>query len=232
MAFSLIAHAAGFGNPAAVTSAVNTTGANLIVVTGGGDGTTLVDSFGNTYTDIFGGVIDGFATGVMRYCLNPTVGAVHTCTMSSGRESLCMTAWSGAAAASVLDVNTSTATTSATGSFATGNLTPSVPGCLFIAGAVDILSAGAPLTINFGTIANVADTVGNFANSAMAYEVQTTATARNFTWAWSGASGVRLSVMAAAFKPGAGSSRGLFLPPSLSGLGGGGSFFSDRLASA
>lgn len=204
MPFSLVANSSGFSTSGtATTGAMNTAGANLMVAIGGGDGDTISDSNGNTWTDIVAPVADGFTLFAFKYVLNPTVGAGHTVSVASGRVSLCVSAWSGAASSSVLDTTISGASV-ATGSYGPGSITPSQANSLGIAAAGDIFQAGAPLTINFGTISNTADTVGNFANSSMAYEIQTAATARNYTWSWTGATGVHISAAAAFFKPSAG----------------------------
>ena len=96
MAFSLIAHTAT--GSAGTTSGINTTGANLIVVTVAYDTQSGVsDSNGNTWTALTAqsGSQDGNAR--MYYCFNPTVGAGHTFTSAQGYGAICVSAWSGAA---------------------------------------------------------------------------------------------------------------------------------------
>lgn len=100
-AFALVATAALVGNAAnATTTAINTTGANLIVigtsyVTAG----TISDSKGNVWTPrtVYVGVV---AASVLYYCYNPIVGAGHTFTSSGGATvTIGALAFSGSAAA-------------------------------------------------------------------------------------------------------------------------------------
>lgn len=211
MTFALVDHnSANWILGTTTTGTMNTGGANLMVAVGGGDSHTISDSNGNTWVDIFGPNADGFATYVMQYVSNPTVGASHTVSITSGgRISVCVSAWSGATSVSPLDSISVTGTGAAVSSLGAGNTTPSQANSLGIMAAGDIFQAGSPLTTNIGTITDIADpTIGDFANGAMGYEIQTAATARNYTWQWSGTTGVHIVVFEAFFKASASSSSG------------------------
>ena len=221
MAFSLIA---SYDNttPTNVAGPLNTTGANLIVVTAQDytSGVTLSDSYGNTWilaVSQVGSVLQSY----IYYCLNPTVGVGHTFTTTgspyNGAPSV--TAWSGAATSSVLGQTNGNATSTSTNQ--PGSVTPTVNGSLIVTG---LYSSASTHSINSGFTIYSDDN----ANFAAAYLIQGTAGAINPTWTLSGATSATSTI--AVFNPATTSPRGLFLPSSLVGLGSGGSFFSDRLA--
>lgn len=92
MAFSLIAHGANGGTATVATlaSAINTTGANLLVVSVGSQpgsvtAPTLTDSKSNTWTLIKAQVGSDVRTGLYA-ALNPTVGTGHQFTVTSAMD--------------------------------------------------------------------------------------------------------------------------------------------------
>lgn len=237
MAFSLISHVSVPGSISGGTSsAINTTGANFIAFAVGyyeqGTGTGVSDSKGNTYTLLTTYASGAFQTkNFIAYCLNPVVGSGHTFTVggsniySYGQVS----AFSGAAASSVFDTENGQGVT---GSFTTvqpGSVTPASNGSLIVTGLAENESATS-FSINAGF--TITDQSGNIGGTQIgggfAYLVQGSATAVNPTWTLN-ATSTFASAAIAVFKAAAGGARGLFLPPPLSGLGSGGSFFADRL---
>lgn len=187
MTFALIAHRKDpASSGACTTTAIDTSGANLIVVTTGYNGavtsSALSDSKGNTWTFLTA-YTSTWGVGVW-YCLSPTVGSGHTFSIAAGFPSICVTAWSGAAASSVLDQQTGTAYTSQT-SQATGSLTPANANSLVIASWAGGDGATGPLTINGGfTISDQQlGPAGVSESSGQAYLIQTSIAAANPTWA-------------------------------------------------
>lgn len=169
------------------TTAMNTTGANLIVLyvsyyhdyVGS---LTISDSKGNTWTALTG---SGTTTSVgckFYYCLNPTVGSGHTFTSGgTAYSSIHASAWSGAHASATLDQQNGATGTSVT-SLSTGSVTPTEDNELIIYGCSGGTSTSADITaVNVGTLED--HWPGNVAADSYAggvgYEIQTTATARN-----------------------------------------------------
>lgn len=185
MAFSLIAHTVGAQGGSTTTPAIDTTGANLIVVTVGcfGASAGISDSKGNTWTALTSRGAANFFTRIY-YCLNPTVGSGHTFTQGSGFPTVCVTAWSGAHATSVFDVENG-ATANPVTSLATGSVTPANANSLVIAsiGASDSTTAGS-LAISGGfTISDKSfGNTGVTESGAQAYLIQTSIAAANPTW--------------------------------------------------
>lgn len=127
--WDLIASASASGNvdTDAVTGGIDTTGANLIIFglayNSGTVADDVADSNGNTWTEIVARGNNGRRLH-LYYCLDPTVGSGHTFTGASRYPSICVAAYSGAAASSVLDQFTSDL------NFSPGSITPTVDGSL------------------------------------------------------------------------------------------------------
>ena len=84
MAITLVAEATVAGASGGTTAAVNTTGANFIVLVTAQSGTTTVsDNKGNTYTPLTLYTVSGGGSGQLYYCTPATVGAGHTFTIST-----------------------------------------------------------------------------------------------------------------------------------------------------
>ena len=166
--------------------AINTTGANLIVVHissySGATGLTLSDSASNTWTLIVSTAIS-HPESSLYYCLNPTTNASHTFTVS-GSNLYCVaqiSAWSGAAISGALDQSNSNTSGSGT-TLQPGSVTPSLNGELVITGVSDDTPPGV-FSIGSGfTILSQDAGSGNAQGGACAYLVQSTAAAINPTW--------------------------------------------------
>lgn len=160
------------------TPGVDTSGANLIVLAHCEDGSTdnPFDSNGNTWQHL-----TTYATGPrirIHYCFDPVVGAAHTFSVNtSGRSpSIAMAAFSGAAS---FDQESGTPASQQPGS-----ITPAEDNELLITAASDG-SVGTGRTVDAPFSSNLTASIaggGPNYSIAMAYEIQTTATARNPTW--------------------------------------------------
>lgn len=205
MAYSLVAKATSTGNAnSATTSAINTTGANLIVLGVGSFSftgePTLSDSKGNTWTGLTART-SGNARLRIFYCISPTVGSGHTFSTSgtSSLSGIVVQAWSGGATPA-FDAQSGAA------GVQPGSISPAEDNELLVVfGASDD-----PLQTRFPTGINsdfqVADIGSGILGSlASAYQIQTTATARNPSWTPAGS--VDVSAMAA-FKGGGAASSG------------------------
>lgn len=199
MAFSLVAHtiAGSSVNAPVTTSAIDTTGATLLVVeiadftTGS---TTLTDSKGNTWQGRTRKSDAGGAGCRLYDCVTPTVGSGHTFTATptgTSVPSFAIMAWSGSAA-SPFDRENGTGS-----SLSPGSVTPAADNALVIQALDHEATAGA-ISINSGyTIADVIGIVGgSHFGSAFAYIVQSTATATNPAWTTGGAANLSSSVCA------------------------------------
>lgn len=186
MAYALIASVDK--SSAGTTGSIDTTGADLIVIGkiyDGGSAFVLSDSKTNTWTTLTISN-DGADTTrtVLFYSVDPTVGTGHTFSLSgAGYGAIFVSAWSGVVAAP-FDQENGAGTTSGT-SLSTGSITPSENNCLLIAllglggnGNTPVQDTGWTLLLSENGTSGV--TYGG----AMAYQIQTTATARNHAWAW------------------------------------------------
>jgi hypothetical protein len=187
----------------ATTSAVDTTGANLIFLwafhyAGVGGALSVSDSKGNTWTaltpstTVSGFIIKGY------WCLAPTVGSGHTFSASSGGTSyagVCARAYSGVAISSPFDDESGAVTASAS-SLQPGSKTPANDGSLVILGGVINTATISSVNSSLSIIDNVA---AGGVSLALAELVQTSHAAINPTWTFSGAgeAGARLAI----FKP-------------------------------
>lgn len=188
MAFSLIGHDVGaVGNTDSTTTpSIDTTGADLLVAVCtdlGGNALVLTDSKSNTWTALTKktNVIDT----VIMYVKNPTVGTGHTFAIGSGGyPSLEVAAFSGSDLTSPFDVENGGSTGGAA-SLSTGSITPGSANELVIAGLGTESMVGTKSITLLAVLDQAADNGNNF-GGALAYEIQTTATARNPSWSWSG----------------------------------------------
>ncbi len=102
MAFALVANA---GSGSGTTSAVDTTGADLLVAAvayfdGAG---TVTDSKGNTWTGLTPATPGSGRACRLLYCVPTSVGGGHTFSTPSGFGGLCVSAWSGVDTATPFD---------------------------------------------------------------------------------------------------------------------------------
>jgi hypothetical protein len=182
--------AAGADSATVTTSAVDTTGANLIVLAvaryQGGTGVTVSDSKGNTWTALTDHPTATDPAIRLYYCLAPTVGSGHTFQMSGTGvyPSVSMSAFSGASAYDSQQ-NGNASDSSAT-SGQPGSITPSENNCVAVTGAV---TNGTSLVVDgdYSAHATVSSPGAGY-TSGIAYSIQTTAAATNPTWSWTGGS--------------------------------------------
>ena len=191
MAYSLINQVSGGNNLGITTSAIDTTGADLIVIAYciQGSGTlSISDNKSNTYTlaeDPNPGA--GVDNCVIYYCQGPTVGAGHTFS-ASGVNFACMhvAAYAGSVT-TPLDQKNGLANGSGGTSIQPGSVTPATNNQLVVTG-VESASFGGTASINGGfTITTQSDfnaTGHSEVAGGQAYLIQTTATAANPTWSW------------------------------------------------
>ena len=199
MAFALVTNVLAHGGAAPTSAAVDTTGANLIVgiVSGYAVTPNLSDIKGNTYTSI-ASVTSGSVISRLVACYSPTVGSGHTFSAVAGSNyiTLAVAAFSGAAA-SPLDVSNSAIAASAS-TIQPGSITPTAANELVICGAgTDGGSAFSSINGGF-TITDSQPNAGAEEGAALAYLIQTSATAANPTWTMAGAS--NLLAIIASFK--------------------------------
>jgi hypothetical protein len=206
MAYSLIAHTKESGVNTFTTPAIDTTGANLLVVfvvRHYGFSPTFSDSKGNSWTKLSDNATTG-GTGAFFYCFNPTVGSGHTFTLTgTSYGDIAVQAWSGAVS-SPFDVEHVSNTTGT--SLATGSVSPNVDGELIVAG----LSINVTNTYNIDSSFTISDQIpfssGSYYGIAAAYLVQTTKGAVNPTWSWTNSAAAAAAI--ACFKPSSGTSGG------------------------
>lgn len=203
------------GGTPATTSAIDTTGANLIVISVGDGGTsTPTDSKGNTWTGLTVRNVGGDLRGRLYYSYAPTVGTGHTFTVPNSYGAIAVAAFSGAVA-SPFDVENGAADTDGGGTTQPGSVTPSENSEIVITG-LGLGGSANTLSINGGfTIAASVDGIhGTQYGAAIAYLIQTTAAAANPTWSYSGGS-TAICATIASFKDTPAASA-VSLPPILS----------------
>lgn len=194
MSYSIVASggAASSDQNAVTTGAADTTGATLLVCVAiyyfGGTGGTMSDSKSNVWVPL---TAQGDAAANVRiYYVNsatPTVGSGHTFTFSgtSRFPSLAYIAASGSAA-SPFDVEAGTVGDPVTTINHGAGITPTQDNELVIAGVCSSDGTTAP-TIGggFSVAYNTARTANAYGGGG-AYLIQTTATAANPSWSWTG----------------------------------------------
>jgi hypothetical protein len=215
MAIAHVAHLAeGLGANGGTSSAINTSGANLILIavswyTVFGD-PTISDSKGNTWTARTRRA-DGSEVACRIYeCESPTVGSGHTFTASGANTvaTIAVLAVSGAK---------SGAFDQESGGFPGGNgtsiqigaFTPSEDNCLVFT-TVCTYGDGTPSADGGFTSHGVATLASTYMGGGLAYLIQTTAASAGPTWSWS-TSAPRVMAMAA-YKAAAGGGGGLVIP--------------------
>lgn len=176
MAFSLIANTSGIQN----TSAIDTTGSNLIIVfTSYDSGATISDNKGNTWIALTAGGSSTF--GRFYYCINPIVGSGHIFTISISYGAIFVAAFSGQKSKNDLE-NGSTVTGT---SLATGSITPTANDSLVVSGLALGGNGSSPSINSSFTITNSRNAVNGVSfGGSLAYIIQTSATAVNPTWSW------------------------------------------------
>lgn len=213
MAYAILAGANGHtvaqssGGAATTTGAIDTTGADLIVVGYGSaaGGYTVADSKSNTWSALTTQTDGATISTRISYCQAPTVGSGHTFTVGAGGwfGTVFVACFSGSAA-SPFDAETG-ADSGGSGSTtkAPGSITPAAAGELFI--VTTGTNGGAPAySIDLGfTITDSAGLVGgNSYGGAMAYLINSGSTAQNPTYTQAAAN--YIPVRMATFKAAAG----------------------------
>jgi hypothetical protein len=168
------------------TAAIDTTGANLLVIAVTFDTTatqTISDSKGNTWNALTR--TTNTSSGAVLYWSTPTsVGSSHTFsnTGTSNFSSICVMAFSGAAASTPFDQENGATNSSTT--LQPGSITPSQNNEIVVTG-FGFNQAGTPVSINSSftqPTAAIEFSSGAHYGLGMAYIIQTTATAVNPTW--------------------------------------------------
>jgi hypothetical protein len=154
--FTLIAHASAAGQDSPATGAIDTTGANLLVVAisqyAGVETGIVSDNKGNTWaaltTQAMGSVLSR-----LYYTASPTVGSGHTFTLGGTvYGTIAVQAWSGANTVP-FNVENGAATAGGVGgvSLQPGSVTPSQNNSLVVTtGSFDIGAGAVSFTINLG----------------------------------------------------------------------------------
>lgn len=185
MAITLVSNSTTQGT---TSSAINSTGASLIVVALHSDGSTptISDSKGNSYSQVFG-VTAGGERCALYYAANPVVGTGHTVTATGASDFSLITvaAFSGVKTSSPLDQSNSAGAGSGShSSWQTGSISPTENGELIVAASSILTGVLGDMSWSpdppFDLIGGLgpSPTYGGLA----IYEVQTTATNRNPTF--------------------------------------------------
>jgi hypothetical protein len=206
MAIALITSdsAGSSDNNGVTTAGVNTSGANLIVLsTSTQSSPTPTDDYSNTWTGLT--VRVGAFAGDLAfwYCLSPSVGAGHTFSIAGSGEgaSVCMAAFSGVNAYHSENGLSPQATNPSAGS-----VTPPEDGCLIVTAAAiyngnaSHATIGSPYTLQ----AFVNGLNSTHWDSTLAYYIQPTAGSVNPSWT----SDADVAAAVAVFTPSAGGSAG------------------------
>lgn len=209
MAIAHVASAKVAGASGGTTASIDTTGASLLtLVCGyGAVAISVSDSKGNTWTALTEHS-SGATKSIVYYCANPTVGTGHTFTLTgaSSASSMIASAWSGVATSSPLDQDVGYDGVSGTiAVLASGTVTPSVDGCLVVAGFSLSASVTSEAAGSGWTSAEFQNYVGgtNY-GVGVSYKIQTTATAipnSQTTYSWTNSA--NLAISSAVFKPAA-----------------------------
>ena len=198
---NLVAHAIGSGQNQADTSAIDTTGATLLVAAIAYYGTSGLPSFAgsknNSWTALdayFGG--DGVL--ILYYCKNPVVGTNHSFSASATNMygSLAVAAFSGTDTIANADGNNG-AGASSTSSISSGSISPSDDGELIISACLRVGNSAAPSAAGF-TLTDSNTSALNFC-VGLGYKLQTTAAPVSATWQ-SNVAANRMAATIAAFK--------------------------------
>lgn len=196
------------------SSAVDTTGANLIVIAAGAyrgfapdTNVVISDSKGNTYTPLTSRQASNVAWARLYYCLNPTVGTGHTFSLGSGgtAASLQIAAFSGVATSSAFDKESGNAPGTNGGSTVQpGSLTAAVASSLYVTGlcTTDNSSGTDSINSSFNFVSQSAWASGSYEGSALAYKISSAA--ENPTWTVPTPGSADIAAVMAIFKPGSG----------------------------
>lgn len=208
MAFTLIDSviARGTNGNDVTTAAIDTTGANLIVIAGacGDPGSVITDSKGNTWTPLTEQTGTSDIKARLFYAFNPTVGSGHTFTNTQAGDwpSIAVAAYSGAATSPFDDENGTPG--SVDPSVETGQVDPTTDGQLIVTSISHLVAINDQFSIDDGfTLLHQVELVsGQGLGLAFAHKIQVTAAAENPTWSWASGSGNAYPAVIATFKSG------------------------------
>jgi len=205
--WTLIGSASASGAASATTAAIDTTGADLLIV-GVSFFTaampTLTDSKGNTWTILTLQIntATGYPRNVICYCVPTSVGSGHTVTLAgiSLYGTLTFAAFSGAHATPFDQEAGGDASGVNTVSAGSG-ITPSVPNALVIAnvGTSADTSVATAISGDFNMLTPIASVSGVNLGECLAYSMQTAAAAVDPTWTINIADNLTATI--ASFKP-------------------------------
>jgi hypothetical protein len=205
-AYAVVAHTAAVssnGGNSVTTSAINTTGANLLLACAtkfNNNAPTMSDSKSNTWTAL---TIRGTATSAMSqiyYSVPTSVGSGHTFTFTDSGTfpSVGIVAVSGATA-TPFDAESGTASSSNGTSVQPGSITPAQANeFLFACGTVGNAYTGPGVDSSFTVSDSQAYSSGQGLGGIYTYRIETTLTAVNPTISWTTANNTSASM--AAFK--------------------------------
>lgn len=179
-----------FGASGGTTSAIDTTGAELLVagiwcLTSAGEN--LSDSKGNTWTKLTSQINFGMDV-VLYYCINPTVGSGHTFSTTSHFVGVGVAAFSSTGSGPTYDTQNG-ANQNASGNLQPGSITPAVNGSVVVTafGSFNGSTSGGPaIPTNYIGVAR--NTTSTAEAGGLGFWIQTTATATNPTWNDNGSS--------------------------------------------
>jgi hypothetical protein len=192
-AWGSITYIAGASASSTTTPAINTTGANLLIIVVTVDNSaslpgTIFDAVGghtNTYTLAKSITAAGSSAGTYTYyCLNPAyVGSGHTFTISiaNGYPSIYAAAYSGVASSSALDAVTNSAAITTGTSLQPGTITPSCTNELVVAG---LFAENGTATVSGATLRQARATISGWWGGAYADSIQTSKAAINPAWSF------------------------------------------------
>lgn len=182
MAFSLVISTSAAASFTTSTSAIDTTGADLLVVCVNNTSVSapVSDSKSNTWTKLTGQ--SGTPGTCIYYSKNPTVGSSHTFTVTGvSFVAFQVLAFSGADLTSPFDVENGNSTTGTT--LQPGSVTPSANGSLLVVGLGSNQSeGGVSIDSSFTIQESNPYTGGTNYGGFCAYKIQGTASAENPTW--------------------------------------------------
>ena len=219
MAIAKVASTLSVSNSTSITtSAIDTTGADLLVVCvsfDAGFGSPAVsDSKGNTWSGLTAiNPGSNSSSSQMFYCVPTSVGSGHTFTVSSSRfYGVIPIAFSGIKASSPFDVENVGSVVGTNTGVSSGSITPSENGELIISGAACSGIGWLTLTVdNSLTIDQENNGTAAGTGVALAYKVQSTAAAINATWDFGGSRNMAASAVIASFKEA--SAAATYIPP-------------------
>jgi len=187
------------------TAAMNTTGANLLVVVEGTFSTTTdpiapTDSKGNSWTGLTTRTQGGNVRNRIFYSIPTSVGASHTFTVETTTSffpAIVVMAFSGVGQTGQIDVENGS--TASTATIQPGSVTPASDNSVLVTGVSMDSNAGGVPTINSGFNTPVGIAPGAAEGAWMSYLVQNPKAAINPTWTFS--TGVGRATNIAVFKP-------------------------------